>query len=152
MNPTNTPGSRRVAAGLLWLLAAGCGAEPGPARRPVSGSVKLDGKPLSDGAITFLPADGGPPAIAELSDGRFSIGRSEGPAPGPYDVEIVAVRPTGKRIRHPDLPSETTEEVHNVVPARYNARTKLRVDVKADDENTFDFNLSSREEPARRRR
>src|SRR5690349_21814612 len=124
--------SRRVAAGLLWLLAAGCGGELGPARRPVSGSVKLDGRPLSDGAITFLPLGGGPAATAELADGAYAIEALRGPAPGAYNVEIVAVRPTGRRISHPDLPSETTDEVRNVVPSRYNARTQLQVDVKPD--------------------
>lgn len=148
MKPGSTSGdfrgSRRAAAGLLWLLAAGCGAELAPPRRPVSGSVTLDGKPLSDAAITFLPVDGGPAATAELSEGAYAIGQSQGPSPGRYSVEIVAIRPTGKRVPHPDLRSETTDEVRNILPARYNARTKLEVDVKPDDANTFNFRLSSR--------
>jgi hypothetical protein len=56
-------------------------------------------------------------------------------------VEIVSVRPTGKRVPHPDLPSQTTDEVHNVIPPRYNARTELAVDVAPDRDNAFDFDL-----------
>jgi hypothetical protein len=114
--------------------------------------VTLDGKPLPSGTITFLPADQGPAASAELSEGGYRIDRDAGPAPGRYTVEIVAVQPTGRRIRHPDLPSETTEEVRNVIPQQYNARTQLQVDVKPDAENRFDFELSSRQEPSAKRR
>ncbi len=146
-----TPWKPLVAC-IVLLFATGCGGESGPSRQPVVGSVTLDGKPLPSGTITFLPSDQGPAASAELSEGGYRIDRDAGPAPGHYTVEIVAVQPTGRRIRHPDLPSETTEEVRNVIPQQYNARTQLQVDVKPDAENRFDFELSSRQEPSARRR
>jgi hypothetical protein len=130
----------------MLLLAAGCGGEAGPPRRPVSGAITLDGKPLDAGTITFLPAEGGIPATAELLAGSFATDRTRGPTPGPYRVEIVSVRPTGKRIPHPDLPSETIEEVCNVIPQRYNVRSELQVEVKPEGENQFTFALSSSQE------
>ncbi len=33
------------------------------------------------------------------------------------------MKPTGKRIKHPDLPSETIDEVRNIVPEKYNVAT-----------------------------
>jgi hypothetical protein len=96
---------------------AGCG-EAGPPRLPLSGSITLDGTPLPSGSITFAPLDGPTAATAEVRDGRFTTGRQAGATPGRYQVEIVAVQPTGKRVPHPDLPSQTTEEVRNVIPPR----------------------------------
>lgn len=134
------------------LLAAGCGGEQGPPRQPVSGAIKLDGKPLPSGSITFAPIEGGAAATGEVSDGQFQIGSSSGPPPGHYQVEILAVRPTGKRIPHPDLPSETIEEVRNIIPVRYNANTELKVEVKPTEANAFTFDLSSQKLASRTKR
>jgi hypothetical protein len=143
----NREGRRGVFLATLIALA-GCG-ESGPARQPVSGSVTLDGRPLRAGSITFAPREGTTAATAEVRDGTFRIARSGGPAPGPYQVEVVAVEPTGKRIRHPDFPSETTEEVRNLIPPQYNAQTRLFVEVRPDSENSFRFDLSSRKVASR---
>lgn len=140
------PGRGRFFSGLALASVfglAGCG-ESGPPRQPVSGTVTLDGKPLASGSITFAPVEGVTAATAEVRDGAYRIGRSEGPVPGRYQVEIVAVQPTGKRIRHPDLPSETTDEVRNLIPPQYNVETRLAAEVKSDGENVFRFDLSSR--------
>ena len=139
----------RAAAVVILFGLAGCGGESGPARQPVSGTVTLDGVALPSGTISFVPVDGKTPATAQVSDGVFQIARAEGPASGHYQVEIIAVRPTGKRVRHPDLPSETIEEVHNVIPTRYNVKTELKEEVKPDKENAFKFELSTRKVAAR---
>lgn len=136
----------RGAAALLLaasMTAAGCGGA-GPQRRAVSGEVTLDGKPLAAGTVTFAPREGVTAATAEVFDGSFRIGPSEGPAPGSYQVEIASVRPTGRRIKHPDLPSETIEEVHNVIPPQYNVETSLSADVQTEGQNSFRFDLVSR--------
>ena len=144
----------RLTASFAIAIAAtlGCGGESGTPQRPISGMVKLDGQPLGEGSITFLPTEKGGAANAVLSAGVYRIRGSEGLEPGRYTVEIIAVKPTGKRVRHPDLPSETIEEVRNVIPQRYNTRSQLLVDVALDQENKFDFDLSSREDPKSRLR
>jgi hypothetical protein len=113
--------------------------------------VTLDGQPLTSGAITLLPAKAGPAAGGPVEDGRFSNGTADGPGAGPYRVEIVSVRPTGKRVKDPDGSPNPVEEVHNVIPTRYNTRTELQVEVKPDGDNAFKFDLSSREITAARR-
>jgi|GEM_PF-791893 len=130
-----------LAIALSWF-AAGC-SEAGPARQPISGTITLDGKPLTVGTITFAPLDGTTAATAPIQDGTYRLSRSEGPAPGRYQVEISAVRPTGRRIAHPDLPSETIDEVRNIVPPNYNVQTELAVEVKPDGEQTLPFQLST---------
>jgi hypothetical protein len=145
------PGGAAVARGValaVSLVVAGC-ADQGPTRQPVSGTITLDGKPLPSGSVTFAPLDGTTAATAEVHDGAYRIGRSDGPAPGRYQVEISAVQPTGKRVKHPDLPSETIDEVRNVIPAIYNVRTQLAVEVKPDGENAFPFDLSTRKVASR---
>jgi hypothetical protein len=153
------PVSRRrrgfvLGAGIAFaavIAAAGCGDE-GPARQAVSGTVALDGKPLATGTITFAPVEGVTAATAEVVDGAFQIGRTTGPTAGHYLVEIVADRTTGKTIPNPDFPEKTIEEVHNVIPQRYNVRTELKAEVKPVANEPFTFNLSSRTATAPRTR
>jgi hypothetical protein len=141
----------RVASALVVMLA-GCAEESGPPRLPVSGKVTLDGKPLPSGTITFLPAGKGAAASVPITDGSFIVGRSEGPGPGTHKVEIVSVQETGKRIKSPDDPIASIEEVRNLIPARYNAGSQLQVEVKSEGENSFQFDLTSREDAPRGRR
>lgn len=143
---------RGLPTGVILLTVIGCGGEQGPPRQPISGAVKLDGQPLPEGSITFLPEEKGTAATAKLSAGSYSIGQSEGPQPGKYKVAIVAVQPTGKQVPNPDFPKETIEETRNVVPPLYNVRTNLQVEVKSGASNTFDFDLTSREDAAGKKR
>lgn len=142
-----------AAAALGPWLGSGCGSEPGPPRVPVAGEVRLDGAPLPSGTITFAPVDGNAGAFGEVKDGAFRFGAADGPSPGLHTVEVVAVRPTGRKVASPDLPGETEDEARNVIPPRYNARTELRAEVRPGSENTFRFDLTSRtrSRPATRR-
>ncbi len=135
-------------AGAMLLLAlafSGCGSSSdGINREAVSGAVMLDGKPLPDGSILFSPMETGPSAGGVVVGGKFSIPRSDGPAPGSYRVEIISVQPTGKKI--PDLdgpPGSLVEEKTNVVPRYYNTQSELRAEVKPNGSNAFEFQLRS---------
>lgn len=140
-------------AGIVPFTPAliGCG-DPGPPRLPVAGSITLDGKPLASGSVVFAPLDGMTAAVAEVKDGAYRVASSRGPAPGRYQVEVRAESPTGKWVPHPDFPGETIEELRELIPARYNAKTELSVEVRPDGENVFDFALTSREAKTRARR
>ncbi|MFO0891667.1 MAG: hypothetical protein U0790_21300 [Isosphaeraceae bacterium] len=144
--------SRRLAAALAVALASGCVGEEGPLRLPVTGRVTLDGTPLPSGTVTFHPGGKGPAASAGISEGSFAIGRSEGLAPGTYKVEIVSVQETGKRVTSPDDPTATIDEVRNLIPVRYNRESRIQAEVKPAGENSYQFDLSSREEGPRGRR
>jgi hypothetical protein len=136
--------------GLILTAAAGCGGSDGIARQVVSGRVTLDGKPLDHGEITLNPIEAGPSAGGTIRDGLFTIERSSGPSAGKYRVMIMAIRPTGRRVRDADgPPGSTVAELANVVPDRYNTRTELEIDVKSEGPNQYTFELSSK--PARGR-
>jgi hypothetical protein len=71
---------------LLLVVTAGC------ARRSarVSGEVSYEGKPVGDGMISFLPADGkGPSSGGPITDGTYTV---ENLTPGPKIVKIEAVK------------------------------------------------------------
>ena len=135
----------------LGLIAVGCGGSEGDKlpREPVSGKVKIDGQPLQDGAISFLPTDGeGPAASSKIQKGDYAIQRANGPVPGPYRVLIYSPQPTGKKIDEEEerLPNDVYAET---IPGRYNAKSQLKVDIKAGGDNSFDFELTGRMDPTK---
>jgi len=126
----------------IWtaLLAAtvGCG---GSDRAAVSGQVTLGGKPVEDGAISFIPAGGaGAPAWGKIEAGRYSIPARQGPAIGVNRVEIRWTRKTGKKMSLPG--GMIIDEQEEAVPARYNVQSELQAEIKRG-KNTHDFPLES---------
>jgi hypothetical protein len=94
---------------LLLSVAVGCGSGQytGPVY-PVRGRVLLaDGKPMTAGAVQFIPAPGGLLASGAIGkDGTFtlvSLDRREGAAPGAYKVRIEPTpemtAPKGRKAR-----------------------------------------------------
>src|SRR5262245_39232003 len=78
---------------LFGLLAfAGCSTYDGFARVPVKGQVKLDGQPLAEGVIRFIPdkALAGQTVQAVVQNGEYQLDRTTGPVAGKHRVEIEA--------------------------------------------------------------
>lgn len=126
------------------LVVSGCGGED---VYPVTGTVTLDGAPLPDASVTFLPeseAEDALPAFGWTDDqGNYSLlqgMRTESAvAPGTYRVRITTYR-AGKPLADPPIPT-----VPEKVPAKYNDQSELVKEVKAED-NVFDFPLDSQGE------
>jgi len=130
--------------GALWILAvvAGCGGDGGPERAAVSGTVKVDGEPLAEGAISFLPTDGteGPTAGGAVTDGKFDIPRENGVVVGKNRVEINGNRKTGRKIPDAGKPGTMQDEVVSAVSAEANRNSKLVETVKSGG-NIFNFDV-----------
>ena len=131
----------------LLLLGAGCG-QRGANRAAVHGEVTLDGRPLEQGSILFVPADGAKGAVAggPIEEGRYQISQSNGVALGWTRVEIRAVRKTGKMVPKPmaRLDShEMVEEYAEAIPPRFNSASTLKIEVRPAD-NVADFKLASK--------
>lgn len=124
---------------------AGCG-NSGPPRVAVSGIVTLDGRPIEQGAISFVPAADSkqPSAGAEISSGEYSIPATSGPSAGKYRVEIRWSRPTGKQVElgSPAPPGTLVDEVKEAIPAKYNSQSTL-VEELEPGENSLHFDLTS---------
>lgn len=134
------------ALALLGIAVAawgGCGPADPFKHVGVSGKVTFDGKPLTDGTITFLPVVSGAAAHGTITDGSYAIARSQGPGPGSYRVEISKNVPTGRRVPDPEYPGKTMEETRNAVPDRYNFNSELKAEIQGADDQTFDFDLKS---------
>ena len=117
-------------------LLLGCG-ESGPAK--VSGKVSLDGQPIEEGRISFLPQGGdGTTAEAVIAGGAYT---AEVP-PGKKVVQIIGMRVTGERPAYagdPNSPMIKTTE--NFVPAKFNDKSELEREITGS--TTMDFELKS---------
>ena len=82
---------------IVGLSLVGCGgAETGPARIAVSGSIT--GPAAVNGTISFLPTEGtkGPSATASIVNGKYRFDSTNGPVAGNYSVVIVPRRDVPK--------------------------------------------------------
>jgi hypothetical protein len=136
-----------AAAATAAAALAGCGgAADNLPRQAVSGSVKFKGQPLKTGLIEFFPSE---PGIATtgatgITDGSYSLPRSEGLQPGKYEVRIssapqTAQRPPGAMPGDSPLPA-----AKELLPEKFNAKTTLSAAVTKDGSNTFDFDLQDK--------
>jgi hypothetical protein len=108
------------------VLAAGCG---GGSTGAVSGEVTLDGQPLKDGFIRFVPADGKAAAVdGPIADGKFRVAAVP---VGEVKVEVTAQKVVGKHKVYDAPDSPTVDITEQYIPQRYNAQTELKMTVQA---------------------
>lgn len=122
------------------IAAAGCG---GDGRHALEGTVTLDGQPLAEGQIAFVPQSGtgGPTAGGKIRQGRFSIAAKEGVLAGSFRVEITASRKTGKQATTET--GEKFDQVEQYLPARYNRQSELTAEVPDGGAKQLEFALQS---------
>lgn len=131
---------------LVLVALFGCGSSDGLNRQAISGTVTLDGEPLTSGAILFEPAsnESGTAVGATIRQGSFAVSRVEGPVPGSYRVRVYA----STRKQAPPAKGQTDRTPRPMVerlPPHYNARSELRAEVVADRVNKYRFVLDSSE-------
>ena len=121
---------------LLIAFSIGC-EQPGPRTYPVSGTVTFDGKSVSEGDILFVPTDTSlAPDAGKITDGKFTVRAKAGTC----RVEITALNIT------PDTPVVMGSPLaENYIPERYNLESTLTAEVSADGENSYTFELRSKE-------
>ena len=123
--------------GMVSLPLVGCsGANDGPARFELSGTVNYQGKPVPYGELLFIPnsskGNQGTSAVAIIEAGRYQTAEDKGIIGGPHHVEIKGF----------DGPP-----VSGAVPADGETAPKqlfkqLKVDVDFPREaSTYDFDL-----------
>lgn len=116
-------------------LASGCSLGAEKKTTPVSGKVTWNGAPLPDGDILFRPDD--PSKVPEagiIVDGAFEMQAK----PGNNLVEIRACRPS----KFDPVMGSTAPEPY--IPAKYNTKTTLKVEVVQSGENTYTFELKEK--------
>jgi hypothetical protein len=142
-------------------LASGCGSK-GPDRPKtfaVTGTVTLDGQPVSGASVTFAPSGRGTPAIGTAdASGRYalkSFGTQQGAVPGQYSVGIAKYdygdtaggsggKGSAEMPANYDPNAPQGEGGKNTLPAKYEspATSGLAATVTEDaSKNVFDFKL-----------
>jgi hypothetical protein len=127
--------------GLLFCVVLVVACSQGPSTGTVSGAVTLDGQPLSKGHIDFTPLDGqGQTGGVMIENGKFS-----GPVPvAKMRVKIHATKPSGKKYKAYDTPDSPWEEdVVEALPAKYNEKSDITLDVKRGRQ-TVNYDLQSK--------
>jgi hypothetical protein len=129
--------------GFCLLILLGCSRATG--RQSIEGTVTVDGAPLAEGSIVFLPQPGtkSPTAGGDVAQGRFRISPAGGAACGTFRVEITALRKTGKKVMDPQL-NKMIDGTEQFVPAQYNRESKLTATVTEQGPNKFEFALKSK--------
>ena len=131
--------SKVAAIAICLALSSGCA----PAVRVVEGKVTLDGKALASGAIEFEPAD----SIAEdflagtLRRGVIaSKSRRRKPKEHQSSASCRRSRPAERFPRdRPLRAGAMIDEIAEAVPAQYNTRSTLKVDLSTASPHNFEL-------------
>jgi len=135
--------------GLATLLAlavvvfdySGIGREP---VQGLSGTVRIGGKPMARGMVRFISIDGDSPWAygGYVSNGRYEVPEAEGLGPAKYVVEFSSIRSDEvDRLRSSRYRGEEKPEPKEEIPAQYNLRSEVRLDLSSGTVLEADFDL-----------
>lgn len=128
----------------LWLTAVvGCG--PATDLLPVSGAVTLNGVPLDGGSIQLVShgSQNLHSAGASIRNGEFNIPQEKGLPPGTYLVMISAPDESAPLVASRVAPGErgAPPSAPERIPAEYNINSSKTIEVAADSDNRFEFQI-----------
>ncbi|HJQ80796.1 MAG TPA: hypothetical protein VJ828_12610 [Lacipirellulaceae bacterium] len=111
---------------------------------PVEGVVTLNGAPVADAGVLFKPAQGPFAMGVTDAEGRFTLttANEEGALIGDHQVAISKVETLTKYRPGNPMPIYETKAL---IPQKYfNAATSTLTASVVDDDNEFEFKLTSR--------
>ena len=123
------------------LLLSGCGG----AETSITGRVSLDGKPVPEGSIRFIPMEGtqGADAGAVIRDGKYKVVVKD-LASGKYRVSIRGYKHGGKMEPDP-LGGSPIKGTVQIVPPQYQGEDSTLVEEISLGVNRLDFPLVTSE-------
>jgi hypothetical protein len=129
---------------LAGLMLAGC--SQSSTHGTVDGTVVLDGEPLREGAVRFVPVDGASQtASAMVRNGQFTA-----TVPiGHMRVEFSGAKVVGQQKMYGTPDSPKVDMVAELLPPRYNVQSELTLDVQAGSQEAK-FELSLRKGPTQK--
>ena len=138
-----------ILVGALVVLG-GCSDDP-LGRRAISGTVKVDGTALANGDISFQPVEGQATSAGDrITEGKFSVPRDKGLAPGKYRVEVHAPTPgTGAQIDESALPGDIPAPPKELIPPEWNTASTQTIDVRKQGPFVFDFDIPTKKGSAK---
>jgi hypothetical protein len=137
-------------AGFLTVFACGCGG-----RTKVTGTVTLDGNPLSGAAVVFQPKEDATLGAASARtgpDGRFELqprpGTNEALPPGKYMVLITRFVDTKGNVPSDEEFTKLSfeDKLINQLPKKYNEKSSPQfvVEIKSGDNELPPFDVKSK--------
>jgi hypothetical protein len=127
---------------------AGCGSSDGFARVPVEGYVHVDGQPLAQGVIRFVPdkSVAGPSVQAAIENGVYQLDHRSGPIAGKHRVEIEATGHLGLAIDDEMAYARQMQTRGalpvNPIPPQFNRQSQLAADIPAEGTQALHFDLN----------
>ena len=118
----------------FFVLALGCSSEP--KRVAISGTVTLDGKPVSN-CVVVLQSDSrefGAGATAVVQEGKFSMSNETGPIPGKYFVLVQEDQPDLEEYEERKKANPKNALNKKFVPDHYRARSDLQLTINTSGE------------------
>jgi len=130
---------------VVLMMAAGCDrAPPTPKRGKISGTITLDGKPVTMANVRFIALEAsGFNVLAPVRDGVYDVPEGEGLVKGKYRIEFSVPIP-GRRVPNPDIPGAWLDEPQETLPARYHRESQYVLDYDPDNPKPYDAALTSR--------
>lgn len=127
---------------LVTMTVLGCG---GIKYVPVSGQVKLDGKPVSGCAVLFVPTAGGPAASATTdADGRFQLAAANRPGVPEGEYSVTLTKQNTNDVRDPATGNRHLQ-IEWLTPQKYSRpETSGICKMVSDQEHEFMFELTSK--------
>src|SRR5262245_13124602 len=126
---------------MLLLACSGCGSS-GPEIAYVSGRVTMDGKPLANATVVFIPENGRPAGARTDADGNYVLNFTEdrrGAIPGMNTIRIT----TRREAEQDENGKTTTPASRETIPMRYNEASTLTFTVEPKKRNVANFDLKS---------
>lgn len=143
---TRAPSAMMALFGLLLLFTAvGCGpAASSDGRKPITGNISLNGSPVLSGSIRFEPEGGQTASGSTIAEGKYEIPADKGLMPGKYRVFINATEPDSDQRSVEDLMNNPGPPKKELIPAKYNKKSDVTVEVTQEGPNQFDFAIESK--------
>lgn len=134
-----------VVLALVTLMLSGCGGDIGR----VSGTVTVNGEPISNATIMFYPQEGRASVGKTDESGKYSLTYTKGVTGAKIGTHVVTVSTEVFAEENRNVDYEETSRMPTVMgrketmPPKYLDRTKseLTADVKSGS-NTIDFDLT----------
>jgi hypothetical protein len=120
---------------LIVTIVGGCSVKP--PMGDVQGTVTVNGQPLSEGAVRFIPVDGNTPTTGgTILEGKFRVAVPIAKQRVEISAHVI------DREKTPRNPSNDQIVMKKLVPSRYNSQSKLEIDV-VPGLNTPEYKLTN---------
>ena len=102
----------------------------------------MDGKPLPNATVVFIPENGRPAGASTDADGNYVLNFSQGrrgAIPGKNTIRVTTLREASA----PDENGKSIPGSKETIPAEYNSASTLEFTVEPKKKNVANFDLKS---------